>query len=127
MLFRSYIGEEKINENTNFSSLKDGLQGKNVFINACDVTKGEDKNGLKMLQNISDHTQAKSVVTSDQKLTTDYNYDKGLFSQEKTSKFNDIATDFKIIIRGEKIKNIYHFRIDKNGTFFWNYNKPTKQ
>lgn len=124
---KTSIGEEEINENTNFSSLREGLQGKNVFINACDVTKDENANGLEMLQNISDHTQAKSVVTSDQKLTTDYNYDKGLFSQKKTSQINDIATSFKIIIRGEEIKNIYHFRIDKNGTFFWNYNKPTKQ
>ena len=51
-----YIGEENVNINTDFSSLKSGLEGKNVFINACRV--GVENNfsiDLSTGQNLIEH------------------------------------------------------------------------
>ncbi|MBP1631243.1 MAG: hypothetical protein H6Q15_2136 [Bacteroidetes bacterium] len=109
------IGDEMINSKTDFSSLKEGLEGKNVLINACNVVKDGNREGIKMIENFAKETNAKSIVASDHIMNANADYQKGYTLN------TSYGNGYVIQMQNQKPKDIIDFSVGRNGTFYWNY------
>jgi hypothetical protein len=97
------MGSDVINLNADMSALKEGLSGKNVFIGACEVTKGDE--GKELIKSFSEATSS-NVIASDQPLNSGYKYNGG----------NGLTTDgnsFHTSYRGSAAFKITDVAIDK--------------
>jgi len=114
------IGDEVVTSKTDFTSLKDGLNGKNVALLQCNVSK--NKNGQELIQKFSNETNT-NVVASDHSIQSGYITDTSL----STGWFLNMifgdgtkSNDFHIAEPNQLSKEIYDLMIRKNGMFVWN-------
>ena len=105
------IGSDKIDKNTNFSDLKPGLNGKTVFINACNITWGKD--GKEFIQKFSKETNS-TVIGANRELNACYWFNGG------TVKSPEAGLLFHMSKGGEAAKEISDVRIHKNKGIRWN-------
>ena len=109
------IGNEVVNINSDFSSLKNGLQGHNVFIGACNVGASWG-NGYELVEKIAEQTRSR-VIAPSHKLWAGYKYDGtlGLNFEE----FGTINNDFMMSQWGQSVQFIKDVSIDKNYGISW--------
>ena len=118
---RFYIGDDRITYKTDFSILKDGLKGHNIFIGACNVgsTRG---NGFELIEKMSGQTSS-TVIASDHPLSAGYTYD-GSNYLNITAKIPQpavVQNGYIISSNGSSFNNISNVTIDKNRGISWDY------
>jgi RHS repeat-associated protein len=122
----AYIGKEEINAETDFSSLKEGLQDKFVFLFSCEVTKGQSEAGKNLISKFATEASA-TVVSSDHLLQAGYKYDGGDLNEEGTigifrSSFeasNSNSNDFHAAFHEGTIMRIYDVKIERDGNIYF--------
>ena len=120
-----YIGSDYVNANTNVSSLASGLNGKDVFIGACQVT--EDNNGIKTIENFSKQTSS-TVFAKDSKVASGYKYNggSGLSDYSILNDFvgmfgGNVDNAYHVSFGGRAATQIYNLSIEKSGRINYNY------
>lgn len=130
------IGSQAVDRDTDFSSLKEGLSGKNVFLYTCLVTKDNNQKGKDLIQNFAKQTNS-IVISSDHEIYEGYNYDGtsgglnaypegrlGVTKQFPFIRYEEIEgddyNDFHISKQGQTAYEIYDVNIKSNGTIIWN-------
>ena len=118
---RFYIGDDRITYKTDFSILKDGLKGHNVFIDACNVgaTRG---NGFELIEKMSGQTSS-TVIASDHPLSAGYTYDGSNYLNITATIPQPAVVQNGYIIssNGSSFNNITNVTIDKNRGISWDY------
>lgn len=126
------IGNEEISYKTNFESLREGLSGKNVLLHSCEVTKGGNIEGVRLISNLSDQTNS-NVVSSDhsmfsrQLVDKSLNFRKGIFIINRY--FNGegpTSNDFHLAQPGKNPKRVFDLKMKANGTFTFKINDYNK-
>ena len=113
-----YIGDDKYNYTSNFSSLKPFFEDKNIFIEACKNGVGTD--GSKLTEKLAIDTQS-TVISSMHIIKTEYSYDGSLGLNGSPLQDPHNFNLYKISHYGSKSAIIKDFSIDKNKGFSWKY------
>ncbi|MBO4581828.1 MAG: RHS repeat-associated core domain-containing protein [Bacteroidales bacterium] len=103
------IGETKIDKYTNFSTLKNGLSDKTVFINACNVTWG--KEGQDLIRHFSQQTSS-TVIGKNSEISSSYWYNGGIG-------LNLSGNRFQMSTNGSDATEIRNVRINQNKGIIW--------
>ena len=116
------IGDTKITPNSDVSSLKEGLEGKSVFLYSCSTAKGPD--GSQLIKNFSSQTSS-TTVGAMHNLNGGYNFDGSYgLTQSKTPYIDMILginnqNSYKMSIEGRDASVIYNLTISANGKLNW--------
>jgi hypothetical protein len=121
------ITAETITTTNKLTSLKDGFDGKTVFIGACNVTRGASQRGKSLIENISNQTNS-TIISSDHYINAGYKYNGGKGLNGDVGKRGWFGNTFlgenhqnsyHIAKPGESAKQMYNFTINKNGKVTW--------
>ncbi len=132
------IGNQKFyGTKPDFSSLKKGLSGKNVFFSSCNFTEDWEKHGSStgMLMKFANQTNSAYVFSSDHGLLSGYKYDGGYGLNADADGHWGISKSFPFIRRegvhgkkandfimaqpGNRFLQVYNLRILPNGRMVW--------
>lgn len=100
------MSQEKIYRSHSYTS-------PSILINACNVVKDKNDEGVTIIKNISKETGARSVVASGHPLKTNTDYKKGHTLN------NNGKNSYMIKTQEPNAKEIIDFSVGRNGTFYW--------
>ena len=115
-----YIGNDMVTSNTDFSILKSGLEGRQVFIGACNVG-ALGGNGYELVENMSKQTSS-TVIAPDHPLLSGYTYDGSNYLNRSKVIFPYPAIEqngYTISSRGSMFALIHNVTIDKTKGISW--------
>ena len=115
-----YIGNDMVTSNTDFSILKYGLEGRQVFIGACNVGTLYG-NGYELVENMSKQTLS-TVIAPDHPLLSGYIYDGSNYLNQPKVVFPFPAIEqngYIISSRGSMFDQIRNVTIDKTKGLSW--------
>ena len=118
-LMTFYIGSDRIDDNTDLSSLKNGLLNCDVFIGACRI--GESSlGGTLLIENFSKQTLSR-VIAPKHKIRAGYTYDGSDYLNYTIYSNNEMvySNQFSMSIHGHESKTITNVSIDKNRGITW--------
>lgn len=104
------IGTEQVDISTDFTSLRTGLQNKNVLINACNV--GLKPRGPKFTESFSDDTKS-NTITSLQILYANYKYDNSNYLTNGLNFTPCFTSKFYLSEKGSFVKYVSNLTVDK--------------
>lgn len=117
------IGMECVNPSTDFSSLKEGLHGHDVFIGACNVGTVYGGGDL-LITNMAQQTSS-VVIASDHEVAGGYEYD-GSYNLnrtfDRTLNHPDIQNQYMISFYGNPFVMVNNVTIEKNSGISWDFN-----
>ncbi len=117
------IGDDRVNADTDFSVLKNGLENHIVFIGACSVGNIQGR-GWEMVSNMAEQTQS-LVIASDHALQAGYAYDGSL--KLNTPFFSipmkSFENTFVASLKGDNLQSVTDVTIYKNIGISW-YSYP---
>jgi len=114
------IGDDRVDADTDFSVLKNGLESHTVFIGACSVGNIQGR-GLEMISNMSEQTNS-TVIAPDHPIKAGYAYDgsNNLNNANFHPPMLPMNNEFVISHKGD-LQTINNVTIDKDRGFSWDF------
>ncbi len=114
------IGDDRVDADTDFSVLKNGLENHTVFIGACSVGNIQGR-GLEMISNMAEQTNS-TVIAPDHPIKAGYAYDgsNNLNNANFHPPMLPMNNEFAISHKGD-LQTINNVTIDKDRGFSWDF------
>lgn len=116
------IGDDKVNHAYDFGLLKDGLNGKKVFLEACNVAVN---GGEKLIEKFSSQTNS-TVIAPTHPILAGYQYDgsNGLTRHPIVNSIvgligKNYSNEYKMSVKGASAVSVFNLSIDKDAGFSW--------
>lgn len=125
------IGDEKVNNKSDFTDLKDGFKGKNIILTHCNITRDSDSKGKELIRNLGQDSGANAVLSNDHlgwRLTDLQGKKDGRWGLSSSFPFirrekgdGQYFNDYHISIKGKPAQQVYNAKVNlKTGTIIYN-------